>query len=162
MNKYILDYDDCFGKYVKIKTGSSQEEHIYKVVGRLKSNFYLDTPIMPKAEPKHHNDITEILNVIHCGIAEDTVLRVALSECEFIEPCKNFSDKDKETICSMPLDESCFSLPEVKDEECTRIINNELIGWMEELRLKYLATKNEDYFKALVTFLPKSYKGVEW
>lgn len=78
--------DDMFGTYVKIPTGASGDMHIYKVIGRIESNGYCDVPIMGKMKETLHSKIVPILNVIHCGVSEDTVIRVALSDCEIVYP----------------------------------------------------------------------------
>lgn len=76
--------DDMFGAYVKIPTGASRNMHLYKVIGRIESNGYCDVPIMGGAKNVRHSEIVPVLNVVHCGVSEDTVVRVALSDCEII------------------------------------------------------------------------------
>lgn len=73
-----------FGDYVKIKTGYSGEMHIYKVITAYNSNFYCDAPIKVKSEPVLHDEITEVLNVIHCGIDETKVITVKQDDCEIM------------------------------------------------------------------------------
>ncbi len=77
--------DDMFGTYVKIPTGTSRYMHIYKVIGRIESNRYCDIPLMEK-KCAVHSEIVPVLNVVHCGVSEDTVIRVALSDCEIVQP----------------------------------------------------------------------------
>lgn len=78
-------HDDMFGAYVKIPTGASRDMHIYKVIGRIESNGYSDVPIMASAKSVLHEEIVPVLNVVHCGVSEDTVIRVALSDCEIFQ-----------------------------------------------------------------------------
>lgn len=78
--------DDMFGSYVKIPTGASGNMHIYKVIGRIDSNGYCDIPIMAGKRADLHSEIVPVLNVVHCGVSEDTVIRVALSDCEIVRP----------------------------------------------------------------------------
>lgn len=77
--------DDMFGTHVKIPTGTSGDLHVYKVIGRIESNGYCDTPIMGGSNSVWHEEIVPVLNVVHCGVSEDTIVRVALSDCEIIQ-----------------------------------------------------------------------------
>lgn len=78
-------HDDMFGAYVKIPTGANRDMHVYKVIGRINSNGYSDVPIIEPAKSVRHNEIVPVLNVVHCGVSEDTVIRVPLSECEIVK-----------------------------------------------------------------------------
>lgn len=89
---------EMFGKYVIIPTGYSKEPHIYKVVNSIYSNSYCDVPIVYNSEPTPHDKIetTEnpygletVLNVIHCGLDETKVIRVAFKDCKVVEPKTN-------------------------------------------------------------------------
>ena len=75
---------DMFGQYAKIPTGRSGDLHIYKIITRFCSNGYCDTPII-FGKSTLHEEVTDVLNVIHCGIDESKVIRVALRDCEIIE-----------------------------------------------------------------------------
>lgn len=83
-DRFIVN-DDMFGAYVKIPTGTSRDMHIYKVVGRIESNRYCDVPIMAEKRAELHSEIIPVLNVVHCGVSEDTIIRVALSDCEIVQ-----------------------------------------------------------------------------
>lgn len=72
---------DMFGQYVKIPTGYSRQQHIYKVIGLLESNSYCDVPIVGRAEAKWHEKSVPILRVVHCGVCEEEVIRVPLKDC---------------------------------------------------------------------------------
>lgn len=89
---------EMFGKYVIIPTGYSKEPHIYKVINSLYSNSYCDVPIVYGSEPVPHESVEtvknpygleECLNVIHCGIDETKVVRVALKDCKIVQPKTN-------------------------------------------------------------------------
>lgn len=82
--KFVV-HDDMFGACVKIPTGASRDMHVYKVIGRIESNGYCDVPIMAQAKSVLHEEIVPVLNVVHCGVSEDTVIRVALSDCEIFQ-----------------------------------------------------------------------------
>lgn len=72
---------DMFGMYVRIPTDFSGALHTYKVVGLIESNSYCDIPVKCQSEPVLHDNIVPVLLVIHCGICEEKVVRVALSDC---------------------------------------------------------------------------------
>lgn len=76
---------DMFGRYVTILTGFNKQQHVYKVVGMIESNGYCDVPITGWTENIHHDEIVPVLLVIHCGICEEKVIRVALKDCTFLE-----------------------------------------------------------------------------
>ena len=87
---------DMFGMYVRIPTGYSREMHIYKVVSKFKTNSYCDVPIVYGSKPVPHekeyhdlSDLEDVLNVIHCGIDETEVVRVALKDCEIVTPAND-------------------------------------------------------------------------
>lgn len=113
---------EMFGKYVQIPTGYSNEMHIYKVVSKFYSNTYCDVPIVYGTEPTYHEPIEKIknnpygletvLNVIHCGIDETKVVRVALKDCKIMEPkpCTQF-----DRIKAMSIEEMADAMLEVSD-----------------------------------------------
>ena len=76
---------DMFGQYAKIPTGCSGNLHIYKIITRFHSNWYCDVPIIGLGDSTLHEEVTDVLNVIHCGVDESKVIRVALKDCEIIE-----------------------------------------------------------------------------
>lgn len=89
---------EMFGKYAIIPTGYSKEPHIYKIVSSFYSNSYCDIPIVYNSEPTAHESIKtsenefgleHCLNVIHCGIDETKVVRVALKDCKIVQPKTN-------------------------------------------------------------------------
>jgi hypothetical protein len=73
---------DMFGEYCLVPTGYSGEKHIYKIVSHFRSNSYCETPLMHDSKPTLHESIADVLNVIHCGLDETKVERVALSNVE--------------------------------------------------------------------------------
>lgn len=93
---------DMFGMYVRIPTGYSREMHIYKVVSKYKTNSYCDVPIVHGSKPVPHekefhdlSDLEDVLNVIHCGIDETEVIRVALKDCEIVTPTADVAPKSE-------------------------------------------------------------------
>jgi hypothetical protein len=83
VSKFVVN-GDMFGRYAKIPTGYSKDMHTYKVITLFNSNFYCDTPLTGNTMPYIHKEIVPVLNVIHCGVDESEVERVALSGCEVI------------------------------------------------------------------------------
>lgn len=82
---------DMFGMYCKIPTGFSRIPHIYKIVSRIDSNTYCDLPLGTcNTKETIHKEIVPVLLVIHCGIDETEVKRVALSDCELCNSNKFF------------------------------------------------------------------------
>lgn len=76
--------EDMFGRYCRIPTGTSGDMHTYKIVSRIDSNSYCDVPLTSTSKKILHNKIVPVLLVIHCGVDESKVQRVALSDCEII------------------------------------------------------------------------------
>ena len=77
--------EDMFGKYAIIPTGFSKEHHIYKVIAIFKSNTYCEIPLLtPNNKPISHDRMKTVINVIHSGIDETEVIRVALEDCEIV------------------------------------------------------------------------------
>ena len=126
---------EMFGKYVMIPTGYSKDKHIYKVVSVFYSNSYCDVPIVHGSEPKSQKvvetkenpyGLETVLNVIHCGIDETKVIRVALKDCEIVEPKTN-ADK----IRSLSDEELADMIIKFHiDEEIPFCKNNELCNEM--------------------------------
>lgn len=101
MSEFVVN-GEMFGKYAKIPTGYSKEMHIYKVIGVLKSNFYCDVPLTGNTAPYIHKEIVPVLNVIHCGVDESEVERVALSDCVVME---RLTDERRTMSMCMSVDE---------------------------------------------------------
>lgn len=90
MSQFIVN-QDMFGRYCKIKTDFSESMHTYKIVALIESNSYCDVPLYCNSEPTSHKDVVPVLLVIHCGIDETNVKRVALSDCE-IQPIADIAE----------------------------------------------------------------------
>ncbi len=84
MSEFKLN-KDMFGMYAKIPTGFSMNMHTYKIVSSFRSNAYCDVPLVTvNTKETVHNELEVVLNVIHCGIDESEVVRVALKDCVII------------------------------------------------------------------------------
>ena len=85
MSEFVVN-GDMFGMYAKIPTGFSKEMHIYKIVSAFESNAYCNVPLLTiDTKETTHDKLDTVLNVIHCGIDESEVVRVALKDCEIIK-----------------------------------------------------------------------------
>ena len=74
-----------FGDYVRIEQkryGCENEMYLYKVIGRLKSNAYVDVPVQsPEKESLHKcSEMVEVAACICCGILEKEVHNFRLSD----------------------------------------------------------------------------------
>lgn len=100
---------EMFGCMAYIKTDFSEAVHQYKVIGGICTNHYCDVPIKYNTEPYVHEEMEDVLLVLHCGIAEDTarIHRVAIKDCEKVtnpklqeiverleEECKEYRNSD--------------------------------------------------------------------
>ena len=85
MTNFNYQGSEIFGKYCKIPMNAKGEKHLFKCIGLLQSNTYMDVPICPYHEMAIHDNITDVVNVIHCGIDESEVIRVAMKDIEIID-----------------------------------------------------------------------------
>ena len=86
---FILNDEDLFGYYCNIEQKNyigDNDFHIYKVIGRLRSNYYADVPVdFNNRQPYNHDEMEDIVNVIHCGVCEDKVERYRLKDIQLLE-----------------------------------------------------------------------------
>lgn len=95
-NGFVLSGQDIFGRYAKIAYGykkygripGEQDYHIYKCIQRFRSNYWCDVPLTYQTENNcyNHGEMQDVVNVIHCGISETKVIRVALKDIELLPP----------------------------------------------------------------------------
>lgn len=99
MSEFVLSGQELFGRYARIAyghaLGGEQDYHIYKCIQSFRSNCYCDVPLTYQTENNcyKHENIVDVVNVIHCGIDESRVIRVALNDVELlpsadVEPVK--------------------------------------------------------------------------
>jgi len=72
-----------FGDYIIIehkRYGDENARFVYKVIGCLKSNSYVDIPVEGLEEEKLHSEIVEVVACICCGINERDVYRFKKSD----------------------------------------------------------------------------------
>lgn len=114
MAEFVLTGQELFGRYARIAYGHAldgkQDYHIYKCIRSFMSNCYCDVPLTYQTENNchTHDNIVEVVNVIHCGIDENRVIRVARNDIELlpapdVEPAKHGRwDGDTCTSCNLP------------------------------------------------------------
>lgn len=118
-SKFITN-TEYYGGYAYIKTGFSNDTHQYKIVNAIQSNFYCDVPIKFNSEPYAHKTLEPVLNVIHCGIDETKVVRVAIKDCDKVIPptavkCEKWADAYMSNVkyhrctgCGEYVEDVCF------------------------------------------------------
>lgn len=90
MSEFVLSGQELFGRYARIAYGHAldgkQNYHIYKCIRSFMSNCYCDVPLTYQTENNchTHDNIVEVVNVIHCGIDENKVIRVARNDIELL------------------------------------------------------------------------------
>ena len=90
MDEFVLSGEELFGRYARIAYGHAldgkQNYHIYKCIKSFMSNCYCDVPLTYQTENNchTHDKIVEVVNVIHCGIDESRVIRVARNDIELL------------------------------------------------------------------------------
>lgn len=90
MAEFVLSGQELFGRYARIAYGHAldgkQDYHIYKCIRSFMSNCYCDVPLTYQTENNchTHDKIVEVVNVIHCGIDENRVIRVARNDIELL------------------------------------------------------------------------------
>lgn len=72
-----------FGDYVSIEMkryGVPNEFYTHKVVGRLRSNSYVDVPVQSPSEEVIHSQIEDVVACICQGVSERTVLNFRVKD----------------------------------------------------------------------------------
>ncbi len=88
MSNFNEKYDDLFGRYCSIEMkryGVPNELYQHKVIGSFRSNAWVDVPIQTPATVTTHDRSEEVINVISCGVSEETVYRVRLQDVKLKE-----------------------------------------------------------------------------
>lgn len=74
-----------FGDYVTVEQrrfGVPNEHYLHKVIGRLRSNTWIDVPAQTHLGAVLHDHEEEILRVICCGVFEEKVMRYRVADCK--------------------------------------------------------------------------------
>lgn len=90
-----------FGDYVEIEQkrhGVKNEMYVYKVIGLVHSNAYVDVPVQCPATETLHGQITECVACICCGVQETEVRKYSLRDVKTIKrspsPVQGMDEKD--------------------------------------------------------------------
>jgi len=78
-----MNKDIDFGDYVRIEQKnyiSENEMYLYKVIGRLGSNYYVDVPVQCPEKESHHKKVTDVVACICCGVDETNVNKFRLCD----------------------------------------------------------------------------------
>jgi hypothetical protein len=72
-----------FGDYCTIEQhryGCDNEHYIHKVIGRLRSNTWVDVPVMHNAKETQHDHMEDVVACVCRGVSEREILRYRLSD----------------------------------------------------------------------------------
>lgn len=89
-NPYIIK-DLDFGDIVRIEQnryGADNEMYGHKVINKMKSNSYVDVPVVGCAENKLHRETVDVISCICCGVSEEKVFKYRVCDVERIEKSK--------------------------------------------------------------------------
>ena len=81
-----------FGDYVEILQhlyGKYDTKFMYKVIGYLESNSWVDVPVTSPATEKTHENMTRVLRCICCGVDESEVLRFRRRDVQLCSHLRN-------------------------------------------------------------------------
>jgi len=92
----VFKRDDIdFGDYVEIEQkryGVENEMYIYKVIGYLKSNSYVDVPVEGVREERLHPKVVDVIACVCCGISERDIYRYKKSDVKLIKKGGNLNE----------------------------------------------------------------------
>lgn len=72
-----------FGDYALVEMkrhGVPNEMFVHKVIGTFSSNSWVDMPIQEPPKPVLHPEMQQVAHVVCCGLSEDRVYRVRMSD----------------------------------------------------------------------------------
>jgi hypothetical protein len=79
MEKTDIDFGDyCYIEQKRF--GVENEQYLHKVIGRLRSNSWVDVPVYTPATQTIHDTTEEVVGAIMCGVDETRVLRYRLKD----------------------------------------------------------------------------------
>lgn len=107
MSKFKPSYDDLFGNHCEIEMKfygkEGNKKHLFKVIGKVRSNYYYDVPLNKHTKPAYiHDELIEVVNVIECGIDESEVIRVPLKDIELINKQTNYKTLEELGFVEIP------------------------------------------------------------
>ena len=72
-----------FGDYITVEQhryGAPNEHYLYKVIGTLESNSYIQVPVVRNGEKIIGKEIFPIVRAVCCGVCEETVERFRVQD----------------------------------------------------------------------------------
>ena len=84
-----------FGDYAIIEQkryGVENENYLHKVIGRGKSNTWVDVPVQTPAKETIHDDMEEVIRCVCCGVDERHILKYRASD---VKPIINLKITEK-------------------------------------------------------------------
>jgi hypothetical protein len=103
-----------FGDYCRIEQhrfGHANEHYVHKVIGRLRSNTWVDVPVVYPIKEVRNDHIEDIVACVCCGVSERDIFKYRLSDvhkheniikctyCECIDRTSFYRDKEDNDIC---------------------------------------------------------------
>ena len=73
-----------FGDYCHIEQkrfGVPNEMYLHKVIGSLRSNTWVETPVTWERQEVRHEDLEDVLACVCCGVSERQILHYRASDC---------------------------------------------------------------------------------
>lgn len=152
MAEFVLSGQELFGRYARIAYGHAldgkQDYHIYKCIQSFMSNCYCDVPLTYQTENNcyKHDNIVEVVNVIHCGIDENKVIRVARNDIELI-PAADAMEVVRRRDCK----HAVTAMAEYIDKS---VLYEKIAQLEEPARNRYLDTPiNSPFYSRIITQL---------
>ena len=75
----ILDFGD-YAIIEQKRYGVDNEHYLHKVIGRGRSNTWVDVPVQTPAEETFHDHMEDIIRCVCCGIDERKILKYKASD----------------------------------------------------------------------------------
>ncbi len=69
-----LDFGD-YGIIEQKRHGCENEQYTHKVIGTLNSNTWVDVPVQSPARETIHDEMTDVIRCVCCGVSETEVLK---------------------------------------------------------------------------------------
>ena len=79
-----------FGDYCLIEQkrhGCANKMFRHKVIGRLKSNTFVDVPVQAPATEARHDEVVDVIACICCGVMETEVRRYRIEDVQDASHC---------------------------------------------------------------------------
>jgi len=75
----VLDFGD-YGIIEQKRHGCKNEQYTHKVIGRLRSNTWVDVPVQSPAAEIMHDEIVDVIRCVCCGVSETEVLKYRVED----------------------------------------------------------------------------------